>query len=258
MPISVFLRSRLPSSAAPVAHIYIYCAARGRAFTFFHCNQDTQAFPPEHRFLVARLHAEYPARSWAESIGLLDRSRISRCSRPRTGRTGLAVSGANKQILLDWRSRSVGAGGPREHCAPREMSGCGRVGGPPMHACRCAWEGRQPDQGAIAALGHHVEPGMLEIVDIDQYFCSSTPPSFDVVAFEGYDVVAFKPLRPCVKAARPRNNEFGSPRARRRRAACGCWHRCQIDASKVSSIDTGNASASPGQSTPRWAILFPL
>ena len=59
-----------------------------------------------------------------------------------------------------------------------------------MRTCRCAWAGRQPDQGAIAALGHHVEPDLLEIVDIDQYFRGSTPPSFDVVSCGRYDVVA--------------------------------------------------------------------
>lgn len=62
----------------------------------------------------------------------------------------------------------------------------------------------------------------------------STPPSFDVVAFGGYDAVAFRPLKPCMPTARARNNEFDSPGARRRRAAFG------------SGIDAAQRCAYPG------------
>lgn len=150
----VLLQLELPSSAALVARLSR--ATQGWACTTFRYNQDTRAFPPARRFLLARLRADpSPPRSWAGVQGLLGLRRISPEPRPRTGHAAFTASGANKQIPSGWRPAGVEAGGLQEHCAPCDIEWLWSGGGPPMHAVRVS-VGRRTGQGASAALGHLV------------------------------------------------------------------------------------------------------
>jgi hypothetical protein len=151
-PTSIFLRHGLPSSAAPVTQLS--CVPRGRTCTDFHHNQVAQAFPPARRFLLAHLLVDsvhqvmgWSAGGYSTNVGLVPGPALA----PSMQR--LAALGANEQIPLGWRPRGVGAGNPLTHCASTITSGCGRVGGPPMHT-KLRMGGPPTDQGAIAALGH--------------------------------------------------------------------------------------------------------
>lgn len=93
-PTSVCLRLELPSSAATVAQLS--CASCGRASTSFRYNQDTRAFPPEHRFLIARLQSELlqpdhglKAGGYSTDVGLVPALALAPCMRlsPHTAPT---------------------------------------------------------------------------------------------------------------------------------------------------------------------------
>lgn len=186
MPTLVFLQLELPSSAALVARLSR--ATQGWASTTSHHNQDTRAFPPARRFLLARLRADpSPPRSWAGVQGLLGLRRISPEPRPRTVHAAFTAHGANKQIPSGWRPVGVEAGGLREHCAPCDFewlwSGwrpadarCTYIGGPPNppgSVCRT----RSP---CLLVPGYAAQARVLRV---------HTPPSSDVVADRGYHVV---------------------------------------------------------------------
>lgn len=188
IPTSVLLRLELPSSPALVARLSR--ASQGWACTTFRRNQVVSAFPPIRRFLIARLRPDsvwlghgLKTGGYSTVVGLVPvlalapdvlvsqhpapTSRFPRLGEPRAW--GLATPGS---IALRMKT-----------------SGCGRVGGPPMHSMLVHW-------WAAGSTRERCRTLFTFLVQVNGYARQlritrrATPPSFDVVATDGYDAVA--------------------------------------------------------------------
>ena len=146
--------------------------------------------PPGRRFLVARLLADESAKVWAESLRLFDRSRFY----PQTlalapdMQLSLHPAQTNRFPLAGGRG-AWGLAAPGSIALPSISSVFSRVGGPPLNAS-AARKGRPPirprsDVRTLSFLG--LVTGDRRHGPVIGAF---TPPSFRVVAFCSYRVVA--------------------------------------------------------------------
>ena len=113
IPMLAFLQRNVPSSPAHV--MQLSCISVGRALTDFRFDQDLQVFPPVIRFPLAHIIELAQLRHLGtEYSGLVrfDESRVTRSTRPRTGRANFSASGANEQIPENWRLSGLGLGSP--------------------------------------------------------------------------------------------------------------------------------------------------